>query len=301
MNDKCVSFNLDNNLFRGRIVRLDNIVNEVFKRRQYPDNVAAAVSETASLGVILASLMKFEGLFTLQIYGDGPISTLICDVTSEGRVRACAQYDEAKMQKAQELRKTVGMLEATPFWLGKGNLVFTVDQGKGMEPYQGIVDLQGNTLEACALRYFKKSEQIDTHLHLYLHKENDIWYSAGILIQKMPTQGGFEQTLDDENLDEKWNECKILLDSLTKEEIFDKKLSLEDILFRLFHEHELRVFKTDEYHFGCRCSKEKLVNTIGAMKQDDIEAMIENDKITATCGFCGEVYEFLPTEFIKSH
>ena len=131
------------------------------------------------------------------------------------------------MQRAQELRKTVGMLEATPFWLGKGNLVFTVDQGKGMEPYQGIVDLQGNTLEACALRYFKKSEQIDTHLHLYLHKENDIWYSAGILIQKMPTQGGFEQTLDAENLDEKWNECKILLDSLTKEEMkaYSKKAS----------------------------------------------------------------------------
>lgn len=182
--DKCVSFNLDNNAFRGRLVRLDNVLAEVFSHHKYPDNVGAAVAETTALGVMLASLMKFDGLFTLQIQGNGPVSDLVTDVTSDGKVRATARFDEQKMKEAQILRKTEGQLEATPFWLGKGSLIFTIDQGKGTDLYQGVVDLQGNTLEACALRYFKYSEQIDTHLHLYLNKKGDYWQAAGILIQK---------------------------------------------------------------------------------------------------------------------
>ena len=299
MNDKCISFNLDNNVFRGRIIRLERVMSDIFSHLHYPENVAMAVSEMSALAAMLASLMKYEGLFTLQIYGDGPISTLISDVTSEGKIRACARYDEKKMKKAQALRKTDGELEAAPFWLGKGNLVFTVDQGKGTEPYQGIVDLQGSSLEACALRYFKYSEQIDTHLHLYLNKKGNVWQSAGILIQKMPTAGGSSQPEDEAQIAENWNENKILLDSLTAEELFDSSLSLEDILFRLFHEHEVRVVKENEYYFGCRCSRDKLLGTLSSMKETEIDAMVENGKITATCGFCGQVYTFDKGELLK--
>ena len=297
--DKCVSFNLDNNAFRGRFVRLDNVLAEVFSHHKYPDNVGAAVAETTALGVMLASLMKFDGLFTLQIQGDGPVSDLVADVTSDGKVRATARFDEQKMKEAQILRKTEGELEATPFWLGKGSLIFTIDQGKGTDLYQGVVDLQGNTLEACALRYFKYSEQIDTHLHLYLNKKGDYWQAAGILIQKMPTKGGNELTETDDELAEKWNEDKILLDSLTVAEMFDEKLSADDILYRLFHEHQVRVVKVNEYYFGCRCSREKLLNTLSSMKEDDINAMIEDGKITATCNFCGQVYSFDKGELLK--
>ena len=297
--DKCVSFNLDNNAFRGRFVRLDNVLAEVFSHHKYPDNVGAAVAETTALGVMLASLMKFDGLFTLQIQGDGPVSDLVADVTSDGKVRATARFDEQKMKEAQILRKTEGELEATPFWLGKGSLIFTIDQGKGTDLYQGVVDLQGNTLEACALRYFKYSEQIDTHLHLYLNKKGNYWQAAGILIQKMPTKGGNELTETDDELAEKWNEDKILLDSLTVAEMFDEKLSADDILYRLFHEHQVRVVKANEYYFGCRCSREKLLNTLSSMKEDDINAMIEDGKITATCNFCGQVYSFDKGELLK--
>ena len=101
MNDKCISFNLDNNVFRGRIIRLERVMSDIFSHLHYPENVAMAVSEMSALAAMLASLMKYEGLFTLQIYGDGPISTLISDVTSEGKIRACARYDEKKMKKAQ--------------------------------------------------------------------------------------------------------------------------------------------------------------------------------------------------------
>ena len=298
MNDQCISFNLDGNAFRGRIVRLDHVLSEMFAHRQYPDNVAAAVAETSALGVILASLMKFDGIFTLQMQGDGAISVLVADVTSTGKVRATAKYDEAKMQAAQELRKTEGELEATPHWLGKGNLIFTIDQGANTELYQGVVDLQGKTLAECALRYFKNSEQIDTHLRLFVRKNGEKWQAAGLLLQKMPTQGGKDSEAADD-LAEVWNEDKILADSLRQDEIFDAKLSLQDILYRLFHEHRVAVNKTGDYSFGCRCEREKLRATLSSMSAEDIDAMVENGKITATCNFCGQEYSFDKSELIK--
>lgn len=300
MNDKCIFFNLDNNAFRGRIVRMDNVLKDIFSHQTYPDNVAAAVAETSALSVLISSLMKFEGIFTLQMQGSGPLSVLVADVTSEGKVRATAKYDGKAIEDAQLLRKTEGQIEPTPHWLEHGNLIFTIDQGKNTDLYQGVVDLQGKNLAECALRYFKNSEQIDTHLRLFLQKDEGAWKSAGILLQKMPTNGGNKEAFADENeLNELWNEDKILTDSLKQNEIFDNNLSMEDILFRLFHEHQVRVTKTSEYHFGCRCSKEKLLNTLSSMKREDIDDMVEDGKITATCNFCGQVYCFDKSELIK--
>lgn len=297
MNDTSISFNLDNNAFRGRIVRLDKVMTDIFSHAQYPDNVAAAISETTALGVLLAGLMKFDGIFTLQLQGSGPISVLVADVTSAGKVRATAKYDAKAIEAAQVLRKTEGEIEPTPHWLEHGNLIFTIDQGKNTELYQGVVDLNGKNLEECALRYFKNSEQIDTYLHLYLEKDGEVWKSAGILIQKMPQKGGKDGATDDEALKELWNEDKILMDSLKAEEIFH--LDLKEVLFRLFHEHQVRVSKEQAYEFGCRCSREKLQQTLSAMKPEDIEDMVENGKITATCNFCGQVYSFDKGELLK--
>lgn len=298
MNDKCISFSLDNNAFRGRIVRLDHILSDIFAPRRYPQNVEAAMSETTALGIMLASLMKYDGYFTLQMQGDGPISVLVTDVTSQGVVRTAAKFDEQKMVAAQELRKTEGELEATPHWLGRGSLIFTIDQGKNTDLYQGIVDLKGKNLAECAMRYFKQSEQIDTYLRLFVRPNGKEWQAAGILIQKMPANSGKESE-SPENAEELWNEAKILTDSLKDEEIFDRNLPLEDILYRLYHEHKVAVVKESEYHFGCRCSREKLFATLSNMKPEDIESLAENGKIVATCNFCGQTYSFDKGELIK--
>ncbi len=299
MNDTCISFNLDDNTFRGRIVRLDGVLRDIFTHSKYPDNIAAAVAESSALGVILASLMKFDGIFTLQMQGSGPLSVLVTDVTSAGKVRSCAKYDDKAIAAAQVLRKTEGQIEPAPHWLEQGSLIFTIDQGKNTDLYQGVVDLQGKNLAECAMRYFKNSEQIDTHLRLFWQKNGNDWQAAGILIQKMPTEGGKENADTADEVAELWNENKILTDSLRQEEIFDSALSLEDVLFRLFHEHNVRVTKQNEYQFGCRCSREKLQATLSSMKPEDINDMVENGKITATCNFCGQVYSFDKGELLK--
>lgn len=291
--DECTSFLIDDGLFVGRICRLDNVLKTIVNKHGYMKNVSAALTETTALAVLLANALKFEGLFTLQLQGNGPVSTIVVDVTSEGKMRACANYDKERLEKAFALRKNEGEIEATPHLLGTGTLAFTIDNGTD-NYHQGVVDLQGKTLEECALRYFKQSEQIETILKLFIdipETEDSDWKAGGILLQRIPELGG--KNIDLSNIPELKNEAEILLKSLKKEEIFDEKLSLNDILYRLYHANNLVITKNNSYEFCCRCSREKLLKTLRGFSENDLASMLdENSKITAKCGFCSEVYEF---------
>lgn len=292
--DNCVSFHIDNGAFLGRIVRLDKVVNTILTKHHYPVQVSAVVAESTALATLLASTLKYDGLFTLQTKSNGPVPMVVVDVTSEGKIRACADYNEDKILKAQELRKTVGEIEPAPHFMGEGILAFTVDQGPKTELYQGIVDLQGKDLSECAMRYFKQSEQIETYLKLYLQAPqtaNDGWKSAGVLLQKLPSHGGKEE-LDETEQKEAWNQAVIFMQSLQADEIFNPQLDSNTLLHRLYHADNLQISQTKQYSFGCRCQREKLWNTLHAMKPEEIEEMAENGKITATCHFCGTTYSF---------
>lgn len=298
--DACASFLIDNGLFVGRIARLEDVLKTIITKHGYVKNVSVALSETTALAVLLANALKFEGLFTLQLQGNGPVSTIVADVTSEGTLRACANYDKEHLEKAWNLRKNEGEIEATPHLLGNGTLAFTLDDGKN-NYHQGIVDLQGKTLEECALRYFKQSEQIETMLKLFVEipeNEDDEWKAGGILLQKTPNIGG--KNIDEKDIPELKNEAEILMKSLKKEELFDEKLSLTDILYRLYHANNLVVTKENKYMFKCRCSREKLLKTLRGFSETELSSMIDdNGKIIAKCGFCSENYEFTIPEILQ--
>ena len=298
--DECTSFLIDGGLFVGRIARLENVLKTIIHKHGYVKNVSAALSETTALAVLLANALKFEGLFTLQLQGNGPVSTIVADVTSEGTLRACANYDKEHLEKAWALRKNEGEIEATPHLLGNGTLAFTIDDGKN-NYHQGIVELQGKTLEECALRYFKQSEQIETMLKLFIdvpEKEEGIWRAGGILLQRIPNIGG--KNVNIEEIPELKNEAEILLNSLKKEELFDEKLSLAEILHRLYHANDLAITKQNQYQFRCRCSREKLLKTLRGFSEDELSSMVEdNGKITAKCGFCSETYEFTIPQILE--
>ena len=298
--DTCVSFFIDNGAYQGRLIRMSSVLDTIIGKHCYPRPVAAVVAESTVLAAMLASTLKYEGLFTLQTQSNGAVSMVVVDVTSEGKIRACASFDEEHLKQNQELRKTSGEIEAAPHLMGKGHLAFTVDQGPNTELYQGIVDLQGKNLTECALRYFKQSEQIDTDLKLFLQApegESGSWLAAGIRLQKMPLKGGNESS--PEEMEEAWNEAKVFMESLTQDEVFDAELTSEQLLHRLFHANNLSISKCKNYSFGCRCSREKLLQTLSTFSEDDINAMLENNKVTATCHFCSEKYVFDKGELIK--
>lgn len=298
--DTCVSFFIDNGAYQGRLIRMSSVLDTIIGKHCYPRPVAAVVAESTVLAAMLASTLKYEGLFTLQTQSNGAVSMVVVDVTSEGKIRACTSFDEEHLKQNQELRKTSGEIEAAPHLMGKGHLAFTVDQGPNTELYQGIVDLQGKNLTECALRYFKQSEQIDTDLKLFLQApegESGSWLAAGIMLQKMPLKGGNESS--PEEMEEAWNEAKVFMESLTQDEVFDAELTSEQLLHRLFHANNLSISKCKNYSFGCRCSREKLLQTLSTFSEDDINAMLENNKVTATCHFCSEKYVFDKGELIK--
>ena len=299
--DSCASFFIDNGACQGRFIRLSGVLDTILGKHNYPLPVSAVIAESTVLAAMLASMLKYKGLFTLQIQSNGAVSLTVVDVTSEGKIRACARFDKKRLEQNQTLRKTSGEIEPAPHLLGKGHLAFTVDQGKDTQLYQGIVDLQGKTLTECALRYFKQSEQIDTDLKLFLKApagDSRSWAAAGIMLQKMPANGG-QNTQDDETLSENWNQAKIFMESLTDDEVFNAELSAQDILHRLFHANNLNVSDNREYTFGCRCSRDKLLNTLSTFSEDDINAMVKNGKITATCNFFSEKYVFERGELLK--
>ena len=277
--DTCVSFHINEGAFIGRIVRLNDVLNQILGKHCYPLNVSAALAETSALAVLLSSLLKYDGLFTLQIQGNGPVSLLVADITSAGIVRACAKFDAEKLAEAKALRKTEDLIEPLPHLVGGGYMAFTVDQGKQTQPYQGVVDLQGKTLTEMALRYFKQSEQIDTTLKLFIkHPQGDSqsWLAAGILLQKAPLKGGKELEADEETLKQTWEDSEAFIKSLTEGEIFDASLTSAEILNRLFHANGLHIGKEARYTFGCRCNRDKLLNTLASFSENEIEDMLED-------------------------
>ncbi len=298
--DNCVAFHIDNGAFRGRLVRMNEVINTILNKHKYPLPVSAVLAEAVVLAAMLASNLKYKGLFTLQTQSNGPVSLLVVDVTSEGKIRAYARFDEQRLAHSQQLRKTDGQIEPAPHLMGEGHLAFTVDQGPDTELYQGVVDLQGKTMSELALRYFKQSEQIDTWLQLYLKApegDSQSWQAAGLMLQKLPEIGGKIQEGDD--LNAQWEEAKVFAESLREDEIFDAELSSAELLHRLFHANNLVISKSIDYSFGCRCSREKLLNTLSGFSPEEIESMVEKNKITAECSFCSEKYSFDKGEVLK--
>lgn len=298
--DTCASFHINNGAFFGRFVRLDKVLSDIFTHRAYSPTAAGILAESTALAALLSGIIKYDGLFTFQTKSDGPVGMIVVDVSSDGTIRASANYDEDRINAAKALRKTEALDEATPHFLGNGYLAFTVDQGSGTQIYQGVVDIRGKTLADCAMRYFQQSEQIETHLKLYLQKPAEgqtNWKAAGILLQKLPEKGG---KIDNEtDIVEAWNEAVIFLDSLRSDEVFNPELSSRDILHRLFHAHDLQTEIIRHYKFGCRCSRDKLQNILQAMKPEEIDSLAEKGKIVAECSFCRQKYSFEKGELLK--
>ena len=300
--DSCVSFSLAKGAFVGRIVRLDKVLQDILPKHGYPWNVSTALSETTALAVLLSNSLKYNGLFTLQLQGNGPVSVLVADITSEHKIRACAKFDGEQLYKAKALRKTEDIIEPVPHLVGGGHMAFTIDQGPDTDLYQGVVDLQGKTLSEIALRYFKMSEQIDTALKLFVKyptDESSSFYAAGIMLQKVPLKGGKDVDIDENSYNQMFEDAKAFIGSLSENEVFDADLTSDEILYRLFHSLDLEVTKETSYAFGCRCSREKLFSTLSSFKQEDLEDMAEDGKICATCHFCSEKYIFDKDELVK--
>jgi len=310
-------FQLESSSLRGRIVRFDNVVDEILSKHDYPDIVSQLVGEMLVLSALLSSMLKYEGIFTLQTQGDGPIKMMVSDITTGGDLRGCAAFDEARVIEAKEqlavfAKENVGESNDNQLaqLLGKGYIAFTVDQGEFAERYQGIVELKGASLVDCVQHYFSQSEQIDTGVKLAVGKRNGKWRASGIMVQRVPEDGGLENAQHGEllkgeaaqlgHLDEDdWRRAMILLHSCTDDELLDANLPGYELLLRLFHEEGVRVYEPTKLRAQCRCSVEKIENILAMMSDEDLEEMVVDGNISMQCEFCSHDYVMSKAEALK--
>jgi molecular chaperone Hsp33 len=280
--DLIQTFQLDVSNLRGRILRLDSVIDEILHRHEYPEPVLRLTGEATVLALLLSSMLKYDGIFTLQTSGDGPVSMLVADIADKGTVRACARFN------AEEIPADVPNPKAL---MGKGYLAFTVDQGPDTEQYQGIVELTGETLQECVQHYFAQSEQIATGLRMAISRGADgKWRAGAIMLQRLPEQ---KQSIGEgEGQEDDWRRAMILLQSCTDEELVDPTVSQNDLLFRLFHEEEVRVYDPEPIHEGCRCSRERAENIIGMLSPEERDEMTVDGIIQVKCEFCDREYDF---------
>lgn len=294
---------------RGRVVRLGPVIDTILRGHDYPEPVARLLGEAIVLAVLLGSALKFEGRFILQTQTDGPVRMLIVDYRSPGKVRACARFDAARVAAAIEAGKAKpGAL------LGHGHLAMTVDQGNDMNRYQGLVALQGGSLEEAAHEYFKSSEQIPTRVRLAVAEELSAgalhkWRAGGMLLQFLPKSQERARVADlhpgdapdgtavhSVPEDEAWVEGRALADTVEDIELIDPALSSERLVYRLFHEPGVRVFRGVDVVAECSCSRENVEAMLKSFPQDDRDHMVENGLISVTCEFCSSTYRFAPAE-----
>jgi len=297
---------------RGRVVRLGSVVDEILAKHDYPPAVAKLLGEAVVLAVMLGSALKIDGRFIMQTQSDGPVRMLVVDFTTPGKVRACARFDKNRVAEAIAAGQTdAGAL------LGKGHLAMTIDQGPDMNRYQGLVALEGGSLEDAAHEYFRRSEQIPTRVRLAVAEElrqakggvSHRWRAGGIMLQFLPKAperarvadlhpGDAPEGMELHSLpeDEAWVEGRALVSTVEDLELVDPALSSERLVYRLFHEPGVRVFRGSPLRAECSCSRDSVEAMLKSFSQDDRDHMVEDGRISVTCEFCSANYLFEPHE-----
>lgn len=282
--DIVLPFQIEGPGLRGRLVRLGDAVDTILAKHDYPLPVAALLAEALALAATLSAALKYDGVFTLQLKGDGPVSMLVADVTSAGSIRG---YTEVSRDLPSETEIAAAPVRSL---VGKGYLAFTVDQGAYTERYQGIVELSGRSLTECIDHYFQQSEQFSAALQVTAGRnEAGRWRAGALMLQRLPDQ---EAIVALEERDEAWRRSVILMSSVSASELLNPALAPADLLFRLFHEDGVRIYDRQFLAFGCRCSRERAARILSSLPRQEVEELKVDGKIEITCQFCNDTSRF---------
>jgi molecular chaperone Hsp33 len=258
------------------------------RRHDYPRAAAMLLGETLALAALLGSLLKTEGRLIVQAQGDGPISLLVAEYHDHGALRGYARLDENAAQTLSHAHRL-----PPRELLGEGALAITLEQ-EDRVPHQGFVDLEGETLAACAENYFQTSEQTETRIRLAVGEVVDAtgqatWRASGILLQRIAADDARGDPEED------WSRAGYLFATLTDEELIDPALASDRLLYRLFHEEGVRMGEPAPLRDQCTCDEGRLAAVMKKFTTEEVSDLIEPDgKLHATCQFCARKYKIDP-------
>lgn len=279
------AFQIEGEPVRGRIARLGASVDEILRGHAYPEPVANLLGEACALAALVGSNLKFEGRLIVEARGAGPVRYVVADYDTSGGLRGYCRFEPEEVEAVSHgfLRPGARSL------LGDGVFMMTVDQGSDMDRYQGVTEIQGETLALCAEQYFAQSEQTPTRIRLAVGQAEGAWRAGGFLVQYIAEDEARGSTI------EAWTRTQAFFETIGEDELLDLELSSNHLLFRLFHEDGVRVFGPKPLRAFCRCSQERIETVLKAFDPDERDGMVEDDgKIHVTCEFCSRVYAVEP-------
>ena len=308
--DTVLPFQLDRSDIRGRVARLDGVLDKVLAQHDYPPAIEALVAEMCLLTALIGQTIKLRWKLSLQVRGSGAVRLIATDYygpTDAGepaRIRAYAGYEKDMIDPNGPSFPQVGA----------GYFAVLIDQGAGTTPYQGITPIAGGSLSSCAETYFAQSEQLPTRFALTFGRsqvpgEDESWRAGGVMLQHMPKASPFAQgggsgeggLLDardlmmDETVEENWTRVNALLDTVDDIELVGPTITPTELLVRLFHEEVPRIYDTQPIKFGCSCSADKVRQSLSIYSKKDIAYMTTDEgRVTADCQFCSAHYDFDP-------
>jgi len=279
----------------GRLVKLGPVVDTILSRHDYPEVVSQLLGEAVALTALLGAALKFEGKFILQASTDGPVDLLVADYQVPGGLRGYARFSAAKV----EALPPDGQL------LGDGHLAMTIDRGLDTERYQGVVPLEGDSLTEAADTYFRQSEQLPTFIRLAVARHYRpgqqggpwTWRAGGLLVQKLTREGGSTTPREAAFAEEDWTRARMLAETVEDHELLDPMLPPDRLLYRLFHEEQVRAFRAVPLESYCSCSRVRVEDLLKRFSAEDLADMVIDGEVWVTCEFCNARYHFDPASF----
>ena len=274
---------------RGHLVHLDAAWRALTLHHGYPAAIRDTLGETVAASLLLAATVKFEGVLSLQLQGDGPVRLMLAQCTSGLGVRGLARYRNGDYGGER------GGPHRTADLIGTGNLTVTLETDEGSQRYQGIVPISGQRLGESLQVYFEKSEQLPTRLWLHA----DASGASGMLLQKLPAarvSPGADAVLGADAVaaaavDDAWRRVQLIGDTLTPDEL--RTLADAEILHRLFNEDDVRLFEPAPVYFRCRCSRERVGSMLQGLGETETRSVLaERGEVEVRCDFCNRAYVF---------
>jgi molecular chaperone Hsp33 len=293
--DLILPFQADQAEVAGRLVKLGPTVDTILSRHDYPEPVSQLLGQAAALTALLGAALKFEGKFILQASTDGPVDLLVADYQVPGGLRGYARFSPERL----------AALPPDGRLLGEGHLAMTIDRGMETERYQGVVPLEGETLTEAADTYFRQSEQLPTFIRLAVARHYRAgsgsrpwtWRAGGLLVQKLTREGGRVTTSEAALEEEDWTRARALAETVEDHELLDPMLPPDRLLYRLFHEEQVRAYRAIPLESYCSCSRERVDELLRRFSAEDLAEMVVDGEVRVTCEFCNSRYHFDPASF----
>jgi molecular chaperone Hsp33 len=251
---------------RGELVHLDASWRAVLERNDYPPPVRDLLGQAVAAAILLSATININGSLHLQVQGEGPLRLLLVEVTAQRTLRGLARWSgEVSSGPLQEQ-------------MGTARLMITIDPGAGNDRYQGVVAVERDSLAATLEDYFERSEQLATRLWLAA----DGHCASGMLLQRLP---------EDRGDDEDWNRGVFLGETVAADEL--QALSARELLHRLFHQEDVRLFEAEPVSFRCSCSAERVETMLRGLGYAEVrDILVEQGAVEVNCEFCQQVYAY---------